>query len=69
MSKEWDTCSSPTLEDIDRAIELFNKALPSIPSMLWPMPGWADAYASKYALTKDPRWMRKPHAMQDALWN
>ncbi len=45
------------LEDIDRAIELFNKALARDSQYALAYAGLGHAYATKYALTKDPKWI------------
>jgi len=45
------------LEDIDRAIELFNKAPAKDSQYALAYAGLGDAYAAKYTLTKDPKWI------------
>jgi len=45
------------LDDIDRAIGLFNKALTKDPHYSLAYAGLGSAYASKYAQTKDPQWI------------
>jgi len=45
------------VDDIDRAIGLFTKALSRDPEYALAYAGLGSAYASKYALTKDPQWI------------
>ena len=47
------------LEDIDRAIGLFDKALTKDPRYALAYAGLGSAYASKYAQTKDPGWIEE----------
>jgi serine/threonine protein kinase/tetratricopeptide (TPR) repeat protein len=47
------------VDDIDRAIGLFTKALSKDPEYALAYAGLGSAYASKYALTKDPQWIDK----------
>jgi len=45
------------VEDLDRAIEMFNKALAKDPEYALAYAGLGHAYATKYSLTKDPQWI------------
>ncbi|HLI62063.1 MAG TPA: tetratricopeptide repeat protein [Terriglobales bacterium] len=45
------------LEDVDRAIDLFNKSVAKDPNYALAYAGLGDAYARKYVLTKDPEWI------------
>ncbi len=45
------------LEDTNRAIGLFSQALVDDPQYALAYAGLGDAYATKYALTKDPQWI------------
>ena len=46
-------------DSLDRAIDLFSGALSKDPGYALAYAGLGSAYASKYALTKDPRWIQK----------
>jgi len=46
-----------TLDDVDRAIDSFNKALAKDPKYALAYAGLGRAYGSKYALTKNPLWI------------
>jgi serine/threonine protein kinase len=46
-------------DSLDRAIDLFTGALSKDPSYALAYAGLGSAYASKYALTKDPQWIKK----------
>jgi serine/threonine-protein kinase len=47
------------LEGTDRAIGLFSEALVRDPQYALAYAGLGDAYATKYALTKDPKWIEE----------
>ncbi len=46
------------VENADRSIELFSKALAKDPAYALGFAGLGQAYAKKYMLTSDPQWMR-----------
>jgi len=46
-------------DSLDHAIDLFNGALSKDPGYALAYAGLGSAYASKYALTKDPQWIKK----------
>ena len=46
-------------DSLDRAIDLFTRALSKDPSYALAYAGLGSTYASKYALTKDPQWIKK----------
>jgi serine/threonine protein kinase/Flp pilus assembly protein TadD len=46
-------------DSLDRAIDLFTRALSKDPGYALAYAGLGSAYASKYALTKDPQWIKK----------
>jgi len=45
------------LDDVDHAIDLFNKAVAKDPQYALAYAGLGTAYATKYSLTKDPQWI------------
>ena len=47
------------LEDTDRAIALFDKALSKDPNYALAYSGLGNAYANKFVLTRDPHWIEK----------
>jgi serine/threonine protein kinase len=56
-------------DSLDHAIDLFREALSKDPDYALAYAGIGSAYASKYALTKDPQWIKKAisngqHALQ-----